>query len=57
MSPHRARPTSEIEAALSRGGRGTSGEPRHILARGYEGGIELSGGQWQRVALAVRRAP
>jgi ABC-type multidrug transport system fused ATPase/permease subunit len=23
-----------------------------ILARGYEGGIELSGGQWQRVALA-----
>jgi ATP-binding cassette, subfamily B, bacterial len=23
-----------------------------ILARGYEGGTELSGGQWQRVALA-----
>ena len=30
-----------------------------ILARGYEGGTDLSGGQWQRVALgpgAVRRA-
>ena len=23
-----------------------------ILARGYEGGTELSGGQWQRIALA-----
>ncbi|HEY1738036.1 MAG TPA: ABC transporter ATP-binding protein [Acidimicrobiia bacterium] len=23
-----------------------------ILARGYEGGIDLSGGQWQRIALA-----
>lgn len=23
-----------------------------VLARGYEGGIELSGGQWQRIALA-----
>ena len=23
-----------------------------VLARGYEGGIDLSGGQWQRVALA-----
>src|SRR5207244_5677701 len=23
-----------------------------VLARGYEGGTELSGGQWQRIALA-----
>jgi ATP-binding cassette, subfamily B, bacterial len=23
-----------------------------VLSRGYEGGVELSGGQWQRVALA-----
>ena len=23
-----------------------------VLSRGYEGGIDLSGGQWQRVALA-----
>jgi ABC-type multidrug transport system fused ATPase/permease subunit len=23
-----------------------------VLARGYEGGIDLSGGQWQRIALA-----
>jgi ATP-binding cassette subfamily B protein len=27
-------------------------EPDTVLARGYDGGIDLSGGQWQRIALA-----
>ena len=29
-----------------------SGDPTAVLARGYTGGIDLSGGQWQRIALA-----
>ena len=39
-SPTRARPTSPTLDT--------------ILARGYEGGTDLSGGQWQRVALGAR---
>ena len=35
-------------SGLARGDRGLG----TVLARGYEGGTDLSGGQWQRVALA-----
>ncbi len=45
-------PDDAIEQALDAGGRGESRVARHMLARGYPGGTDLSGGQWQRIALA-----
>jgi len=45
-------PDSEIEAALAEAGAGNLAKLDQILARGYPGGTELSGGQWQRIALA-----
>lgn len=45
-------PDDLIEASLTEsGGDGLSGLET-VLARGYEDGVDLSGGQWQRVALA-----
>jgi len=38
--------------ALTDAGAGGLAELDTILARAYEGGIDLSGGQWQRIALA-----
>jgi ABC-type multidrug transport system fused ATPase/permease subunit len=38
--------------ALEAAGAGNLAALDTILARGYDGGIDLSGGQWQRIALA-----
>jgi ABC-type multidrug transport system fused ATPase/permease subunit len=51
VAPHGA-PDADIEAALRAAGGAGLAELDQTLARGYEGGTELSGGQWQRVALA-----
>jgi ABC-type multidrug transport system fused ATPase/permease subunit len=45
-------PDDRIATALASAGAATLASLDTILARGYEGGTELSGGQWQRVALA-----
>jgi ATP-binding cassette, subfamily B, bacterial len=41
-----------VSAALDAAGAGDLAALSTVLARGYDGGVELSGGQWQRVALA-----
>jgi ATP-binding cassette, subfamily B, bacterial len=41
-----------VLAALAGAGATNLAELDTILARGYPGGIDLSGGQWQRIALA-----
>jgi ABC-type multidrug transport system fused ATPase/permease subunit len=45
-------PDDEILAALRDAGAHELAELSTVLARGYEGGTDLSGGQWQRIALA-----
>jgi ATP-binding cassette, subfamily B, bacterial len=45
-------PDSVVRAALTAAGAQDLAALDTILARGYDGGIDLSGGQWQRVALA-----
>ena len=45
-------PDAVILAALAEAGATSLGGLDTILAKGYEGGTELSGGQWQRIALA-----
>jgi ABC-type multidrug transport system fused ATPase/permease subunit len=45
-------PDSVIQAALAEAGATHPASLDMVLARGYEGGTELSGGQWQRIALA-----
>jgi ABC-type multidrug transport system fused ATPase/permease subunit len=45
-------PDEAIVEALDAAGASNLAELDTVLARGYEGGAELSGGQWQRVALA-----
>ncbi len=45
-------PDETIRAALADAGAEGLSALETILARGYDGGTELSGGQWQRVALA-----
>jgi ABC-type multidrug transport system fused ATPase/permease subunit len=45
-------PDDVIRAALESAGAGNLAKLDTILARGYEGGTDLSGGQWQRIALA-----
>jgi ABC-type multidrug transport system fused ATPase/permease subunit len=45
-------PDSDIEAALQDAGATGLAKLDQVLARGYPGGTDLSGGQWQRVALA-----
>jgi ATP-binding cassette, subfamily B, bacterial len=51
VSPSGA-PDSVIETALTEAGAAHLASLDTVLARGYEGGTELSGGQWQRIALA-----
>jgi ABC-type multidrug transport system fused ATPase/permease subunit len=41
-----------IRAALEAAGAANLASLDTVLARGYEGGTDLSGGQWQRLALA-----
>lgn len=45
-------PASIVESALQEAGAEGLASLDTVLARGYDGGIDLSGGQWQRVALA-----
>jgi len=45
-------PDTVIQEALADAGAGQLASLDTVLARGYEGGTELSGGQWQRIALA-----
>ena len=45
-------PDAVVEAALEAAGGAGLAPLDTVLARGYDGGIDLSGGQWQRVALA-----
>jgi ABC-type multidrug transport system fused ATPase/permease subunit len=45
-------PDQAIRAALEGAGAAQLADLDTILARGYPGGIDLSGGQWQRIALA-----
>jgi len=45
-------PDAAIRSALESAGAANLATLDTILARGYEGGTELSGGQWQRIALA-----
>jgi ATP-binding cassette, subfamily B, bacterial len=45
-------PDGVVLSALADAGAGSLAGLDTVLARGYEGGIDLSGGQWQRVALA-----
>ncbi|HEV3197295.1 MAG TPA: ABC transporter ATP-binding protein [Bryobacteraceae bacterium] len=51
VSPSGA-PDFMIQAALAEAGAADLASLDTILARGYEGGTDLSGGQWQRIALA-----
>lgn len=41
-----------VSQALAEAGAGDLAGLDTVLARGYEGGTDLSGGQWQRIALA-----
>jgi ATP-binding cassette subfamily B protein len=50
--PDEAVPDEVVLAALDAAGAGELAGLDTILAKGYSGGTELSGGQWQRVALA-----
>ena len=42
----------DVRAALDAAGGAGLADLDTVLARGYEGGTDLSGGQWQRIALA-----
>jgi ABC-type multidrug transport system fused ATPase/permease subunit len=45
-------PDDAVLAALAEAGAGDLAALDTVLARGYDGGTDLSGGQWQRIALA-----
>jgi len=45
-------PDKIVRTALDSAGAGELADLDTILAKGYPGGIDLSGGQWQRIALA-----
>ena len=45
-------PDDVVQAALQAAGAADLAPFDTVLARGYDGGVDLSGGQWQRVALA-----
>lgn len=45
-------PDTVIKAALEAAGASHLASLETVLAKGYEGGTDLSGGQWQRIALA-----
>jgi len=48
----RGGPDDVVTGALAAAGATGLAELETVLARGYAGGTELSGGQWQRIALA-----
>jgi len=45
-------PDEAIASALASAGAANLASLDTVLARGYDGGTDLSGGQWQRIALA-----
>jgi ATP-binding cassette, subfamily B, bacterial len=45
-------PDEVIQGALAEAGAANLASLATVLSRGYEGGRDLSGGQWQRIALA-----
>jgi ATP-binding cassette, subfamily B, bacterial len=45
-------PDDVVQAALESAGATNLAALDTVLARGYDGGTDLSGGQWQRIALA-----
>jgi ABC-type multidrug transport system fused ATPase/permease subunit len=45
-------PDAAVKAALESAGAANLAGLDTVLARGFEGGTDLSGGQWQRIALA-----
>jgi ATP-binding cassette subfamily B protein len=45
-------PDAVVRAALESAGAADLASLDTVLARGYQGGTDLSGGQWQRIALA-----
>jgi ATP-binding cassette subfamily B protein len=45
-------PDDVMRQALEAAGAATLATLDTVLARGYENGVDLSGGQWQRIALA-----
>ena len=45
-------PDDAVSEALDQAGAGGLAELDTVLAKGYTGGSDLSGGQWQRIALA-----
>ena len=45
-------PDAVVHAALEAAGAANLANLDTVLARGYDGGTDLSGGQWQRIALA-----
>jgi ABC-type multidrug transport system fused ATPase/permease subunit len=45
-------PDDVVRSALESAGASNLAALETVLARGYEGGTDLSGGQWQRIALA-----
>jgi ABC-type multidrug transport system fused ATPase/permease subunit len=45
-------PDAAVTAALEAAGASGLGKLDTVLAKGYAGGTDLSGGQWQRIALA-----
>jgi ABC-type multidrug transport system fused ATPase/permease subunit len=51
VAPAKA-PDTAILASLTEAGAAQLASLDTVLARGYEGGTDLSGGQWQRIALA-----
>src|SRR5260370_40036215 len=52
VAPAGNAPDDAIQAALAEAGAADLAGLGTVLARGYEGGTKLSGGQWQRIALA-----
>jgi ABC-type multidrug transport system fused ATPase/permease subunit len=52
VAPSGNAPDNVIQAALAEAGAADLAGLDTVLARGYEGGTDLSGGQWQRIALA-----
>jgi len=52
VSPARNASDEIIQASLQEAGGSGLASLDTVLAKGYEGGIDLSGGQWQRIALA-----
>jgi ABC-type multidrug transport system fused ATPase/permease subunit len=52
VAPARSAPDAAVLASLEEAGAARLASLDTVLARGYERGTDLSGGQWQRIALA-----